>query len=85
VVPLRQCIQGWRGNCSDGGRAVPGTSRCRAHSAKGGWAAYGVKHPERAPPTRTPGGRLYGMLSWPMSPSAGSVGLRRPMQTTSPR
>jgi 5-methylcytosine-specific restriction endonuclease McrA len=50
----RACIQGWRGNCSDGGWAVPGTSRCRAHTAKGGWAAYGVKHPERAAAYKDP-------------------------------
>jgi 5-methylcytosine-specific restriction endonuclease McrA len=48
----RACITG--GNslipCSDGGVAVPGTSRCRAHTRKGSsrWAQYAAQHPEQA-------------------------------------
>ncbi len=33
----RACIQRWRGDCSDRGMAIPGRSRCRAHST--GWDA----------------------------------------------
>jgi 5-methylcytosine-specific restriction protein A len=43
----RACIGG-TGPCADGGRAVPGTSRCRAHSGKSRWGLYAAKHPERA-------------------------------------
>jgi 5-methylcytosine-specific restriction protein A len=50
----RQCIQGYRRNCSDNGIAVPGTSRCRAHTDKSGWGRYAIKHPERAAMYRNP-------------------------------
>lgn len=37
MSPRRRCIES-RG-CSDGGFAVPGTSRCRAHT-RSGWATH---------------------------------------------
>lgn len=43
--------------CSDGGRSVPGTSRCRNHMYKGGWGKYIAKHPERAAFYRSPAWR----------------------------
>lgn len=46
MIP-RACIGG-SGPCADGGRALPGTSRCRNHSSKSGWGKYALKHPERA-------------------------------------
>lgn len=44
----RACIVGGRG-CSDGGRALPGTSRCRNHT-RSNWGSY---RPEHAPVYRT--------------------------------
>jgi 5-methylcytosine-specific restriction endonuclease McrA len=52
----RACIVGGRG-CSDGGIAVAGTSRCRAHMYKSGWGRYVVKHPERSVFYRSPAWR----------------------------
>lgn len=55
----RACIV--RGNsltpCSDGGRAVAGTSRCRNHMYKGGWGRYAIKHPDRSAFYRSPAWR----------------------------
>jgi 5-methylcytosine-specific restriction endonuclease McrA len=53
MIP-RQCIRRHWGGCSDNGNAVEGTSRCRAHTDKSGWATYAVKHPERAAAYRSP-------------------------------
>jgi hypothetical protein len=48
-VPIaRACIVGDR-HCSDGGRALPGTSRCRNHT-RSNWGSY---RPEHAPVYRT--------------------------------
>jgi 5-methylcytosine-specific restriction endonuclease McrA len=46
-MPPRACIQRYRGNCSDGGIAMPHSSRCRAHGGNSGWARYAQQHPER--------------------------------------
>ena len=43
--------------CSDGGIAVPGQSRCRAHMYKHGWGKYALKHPDRAAFYVSPGWR----------------------------
>jgi 5-methylcytosine-specific restriction endonuclease McrA len=45
-IVRRDCIRRHWGGCSDGGRAVPGTSRCRTHAS--GWDKYKAQHPERA-------------------------------------
>lgn len=46
----RACIKPSQSSapCSDGGIAVPGQSRCRAHMYKHGWGKYALKHPDRA-------------------------------------
>jgi hypothetical protein len=53
-IVRRDCIRRHWGGCSDNGIAVPGTSRCRAHTDKGGWNKYALRHPERAQYYRSP-------------------------------
>jgi len=50
----RACIRLGYGPCADGGRSVPGTSRCRNHMYKSGWGRYAIEHPERLQMYRNP-------------------------------